>query len=516
MNIKVTKNKVIINEVPINEKELNVTKCIFEFDDELIGTKKAYFTLDGNTYMQYIVNNECDIPNEVLAHKGTLEIGVTIETIEDETTIKRFNPSPAYIDTWTGSLKEYQNSETPTPSDLQQIEQEMTNLQNNKQDLLVSGVNIKTIDNNSLLDSGNINLNDTYYTKNEVDEIKTTIEGEIPTSLIQLDNTETGFIDKNVNDLTNYTKTSDLSMVALSGDYADLSNTPQIPTKTNDLTNNSGFITNSVDNLTNYTLKSSTGSIINLEIDNTDYIVTLKLKNQDGTIISTDTIDLPLESVVVSGRYDNTTKKVILTLENGSEVDFSVADLVAGLQTEINSSNKLASDYVDDTNSGNKFVTASEKQTWNSKIDSSALTNYVQNTDYATASTGGVVKPSAGLSVNASNGQTYCQERDYTTYLTSGGTAFISKGTLENVITGKGLVSNTDYADSTTGGVIITSSSYGLDMNNGKLRGTSRTYEQYTGDSNRMFISKGTLENVLTEKLGNIDSALDLLNGEVI
>ena len=143
------------------------------------------------------------------------------------------------------------------------------------------------------------------------------------------------------------------------GNYALESDIPDV----------SNFITKDVNNLTNYTLKTNTGSLIDLEINDTTYVVTLKLKNLDGTIISADTIDLPLESVVVSGRYDNTTKKVILTLENGSEVDFSVADLVAGLQTEITSSNKLASDLVDDTNSGNKFVTTSEKQTWNNKYD---------------------------------------------------------------------------------------------------------------------------------------------------
>ena len=92
---------------------------------------------------------------------------------------------------------------------------------------------------------------------------------------------------------------------------------------------------------------------------------------------------MPLETVVVSGRYDNTTKKVILTLENGSEVDFSVADLVAGLQTEITSSNKLASDLVDDTNSGNKFVTTSEKQTWNGKYDKPSTG--IPKTDLASA-----------------------------------------------------------------------------------------------------------------------------------
>jgi len=178
-----------------------------------------------------------------------------------------------------------------------------------------------------------------------------------------------GYITKDANNLTYYTKSSQLSNVATSGSYNDLNNKPSIPSNTSDLNNNSGFITKEVNNLTYYTLKTNTGSLIDLEINGTTYIVTIKLKDIDGNVISTDTIDLPLENVVVGGSYDNETKKVILTLENGNTVEFSVADLVVGLQTEITSSNKLASDLVDDTNSGNKFTTTSEKNIWNNKYD---------------------------------------------------------------------------------------------------------------------------------------------------
>ena len=186
---------------------------------------------------------------------------------------------------------------------------------------------------------------------------------DIPTDLAELSDDSTHRVVTDTEKQT-WNNKSDFS-----GSYNDLSNKPNIPSKTSDLTNDSGFIDKTVNNLTNYTLKTNTGSLIDLEIDSTDYVVTLRLKNQDGTVISTDTIDLPLESVVVSGRYDNNTKKVILTLENGSEVDFSVADLVAGLQTELSSSNKLNADYVDDTNSGNKFTNTSEKSAWNAKYD---------------------------------------------------------------------------------------------------------------------------------------------------
>lgn len=40
-------------------------------------------------------------------------------------------------------------------------------------------------------------------------------------------------------------------------------------------------------------------------------------------------VDLPLESVVVNGSYDSTNKKIILTLQNGNTIEFSVADLVS-------------------------------------------------------------------------------------------------------------------------------------------------------------------------------------------
>lgn len=74
------------------------------------------------------------------------------------------------------------------------------------------------------------------------------------------------------------------------------------------------------------------GSSLNLTIDDSTYVVTAQLKDQDGNNLGTaQTIDLPLESVVVGGRYDSATKKVILTLKDGSEIEFSIADLVSGL-----------------------------------------------------------------------------------------------------------------------------------------------------------------------------------------
>lgn len=130
-----------------------------------------------------------------------------------------------------------------------------------------------------------------------------------------------------------------------------------------------GFITKEVNNLTNYTLKTNTGSSIELSINSSTYVMTLNLKNSAGTIISTGTIDLPLETMVVGATYDNTNKKIVLTLKNGSTIDVPVADLVSGLQSEITNANKLSADLVDDTNTTHKFVTVSNKTAWNAKYD---------------------------------------------------------------------------------------------------------------------------------------------------
>lgn len=117
------------------------------------------------------------------------------------------------------------------------------------------------------------------------------------------------------------------------------------------------------------------GSTIDMVLNSTTYVLTLTLKDQDGNSLNSKSVDLPLESVVVDGRYDAASKKIILTLQSGSALDIPVGDLVAGLQSEITSVNMLDADLVDDTNSAHKFVSAQEKETWNNKSDFSGSYN---------------------------------------------------------------------------------------------------------------------------------------------
>lgn len=134
MKIFVSPHKCGIDKTPVNEKEVNITKCEFEFAPEITNdyVKEAFFTLVGKseTYKEIIVNNQCKIPSEVLEKKGTVEVGVVAKLVESETEIKRYNPSPAYFDTWLGSLRDAENAEPITPTDKEQIEQELTNISN--------------------------------------------------------------------------------------------------------------------------------------------------------------------------------------------------------------------------------------------------------------------------------------------------------------------------------------------------------------------------------------------------
>lgn len=208
--------------------------------------------------------------------------------------------------------------------------------------------------------------------KTKLDGIATGAEVNVQSNWNETDTGSDAFIQNKPN----------LATVATSGSYNDLSDKPTIPTVNNaTLTiqrNGSSvgtFTANASSNKTiNITvpttaadvsaLPASTkyGASIVMSINTTDYKITTTLKDQDGNTLGTaQVIDLPLESVVVSGSYDSTNKKIILTLQNGSTIDIPVGDLVAGLQTEITSTNKLSADLVDDTSTTHKFVTSSQK-----------------------------------------------------------------------------------------------------------------------------------------------------------
>lgn len=296
MLLKVNPHKIEIVKEPVNEREINISKCTFEFADEITNdyVKEAYFTFGGTTYKQIIVNNECDFPSEVLTKKGTVEIGVVAYLVENETEIKRYNPSPAYFDTWAGSLKDHaENSEPITPTDKEQIEQQLLKItaQMDNIDVEANKVESTTTITITKKDGTSYNVEVLDGAKGDKGEkgdpgaIKMIIVNELPATgeddtiyLVPLATPESqennyaeyvyingkwellGKIGIQV-DLTDYyTKQETNTLLNGKADVED------IPTKTSDLTNDSNFITKSyVDGLVgniNTALDTINGEII--------------------------------------------------------------------------------------------------------------------------------------------------------------------------------------------------------------------------------------------------------------
>ena len=82
---------------------------------------------------------------------------------------------------------------------------------------------------------------------------------------------------------------------------------------------------------------------LDVSMNSSTYVVAFTLKDHDGNALSTKSIDLPMETMVVGGRYDSVNEELILTLDNGQEIEIPVGDLVSGLVSTSDLSNALAS-----------------------------------------------------------------------------------------------------------------------------------------------------------------------------
>lgn len=93
-------------------------------------------------------------------------------------------------------------------------------------------------------------------------------------------------------------------------------------------------IDNINDNFKNYSLITETGNKLDLTIDSKTYIMTLKLKDKDDNVLSTGSVDLPIESMIINVTYDNDNEKLTFTLQNGSVIDVPLDSLISGLVNE--------------------------------------------------------------------------------------------------------------------------------------------------------------------------------------
>ena len=197
-------------------------------------------------------------------------------------------------------------------------------------------------------------------------------------------------------------------------DYADLTNKPKINNvelngnKTssdlglqpagnyaleNEIPDVSNFITNTVDNLVNYYKKSET--FTKQEVNNLISAIT----TMDIQVVQT----LPVQDISTTTIY-----------------------LVPKTTTE---QNDAYDEYI--------YVSNAWEHIGSTEVD---LTNYVTNTDYATAATGGVIRINTSYGSDVTTvGTLKGVVKTFSNYGTSSDVALICKGTLENVLIGKGL-----------------------------------------------------------------------------
>ena len=398
---------------------------------------------------------------------------------------------------------------------------------NTKQDTLVSGTNIKTINNQSILGSGNITLEGGSGSGgggdiNVIESVK--VNGSaltpdankavnitaVPATIVTQDTTHRFVSDSEKTTWDNKVSNVQADWNATSG-LAQILNKPTIPVAVTESTVSGWGFTKNTGTVTgvkiNGTTKNPTSGVVDLgtvitshqdisgkadksaaigslslSLDSTNYKITLSGTKVDGTTFTvSDVIDLPLESVVVNGSYNNTTKKVVLTLQSGSTVEFSVADLVSGLQSEITSTNKLSADLIADGTT-NKVVTASEKTTWNGKQD--ALTN-------ADVLTGITSTKVSNWDNAATNSHTHSNKSVLDGISSTDITNWNSK--TDNVGTVTGVKMNGTTKNPTSGvvdlGTVITSETT---LSKGSTSGTGNAVTDITVSGHQITLTKGT------------------------
>lgn len=85
-----------------------------------------------------------------------------------------------------------------------------------------------------------------------------------------------------------------------------------------------------------------TGNKLDISMNSTTYVITVKLLNKNNTVLSTKTVDLPLETFIIGASYNDGTKSIEFTLKNGTKLTVNVSDIVEGLVTVETFNNKVS------------------------------------------------------------------------------------------------------------------------------------------------------------------------------
>lgn len=321
-------SELINNNGYITLNNISAVGITGEYDDLINRPSIPSYTSDLTNDSGFITNTVNDLTNYTLT-SNLSEVALTgnYEDLENRptipTTTSELTNTSGYITNTVDDLINYTETSYFSEVAFSGVYDDLTNLptiptttselvndsgfitdsyhDSTKQDTLVSGTNIKTINNESILGSGNITvgggtatdvqINGTSITSSNVANIITQSAYNsstnkiatmsdlptVPTKTSDLNN-DSGFITNTVNDLTNYTLTSNLSTVATTGDYDDLINKPTIPSsvQTNSYSTNGASVRfEKYGKIVVVTFEGTTSSNL---VANTDYSVSFDSK----------------------------------------------------------------------------------------------------------------------------------------------------------------------------------------------------------------------------------------------
>ena len=111
------------------------------------------------------------------------------------------------------------------------------------------------------------------------------------------------------------------------GNYNEIKNKPFI--------NNKMILGSHDANYYDLPMLNETANQIILSMSSEDYLLTAKLLNKDGQVISQDILDMPLEELIIDGKYEEDSEGgwLVLTLRNGNEIRVPLAGLIDELAT---------------------------------------------------------------------------------------------------------------------------------------------------------------------------------------
>lgn len=406
MDIDVSVNKICIaNPNILNSGEAYIHKLKFNFSEEYTQdlVYRACFTCLSGTYVSPILNNECEIPVEALEDEGKIELGVYAYVLENDTLVKRFSPEHLFLTINAGSYREGLEPEAPTPTEQEQW-----------------------------LNAFNENyLEKVAAAEDEIEEAK-------DEAIDEIEGVASGLVGR---------------VGTLETDVSGIKDEQIV--QNDNISNNSSAINGINQSLRNYALKSEIPTDLSqLSNATTRFVNETQLSTAvNGEQSAREQADIGLQRQIDGITSSSDVKDIVGTYAELQNYDTSTLgdnDIIKVLQD--NTHNDAMTYYRWDTATQQFTYVGQEGPYYTKSETDTTLLDYVKNTDYATSTTGGVFKTGFNATVNA-NGNIQCSVTSYTNYVSNmSNNAFISKGTLENVITGKDLTTKT-YVDGLVGDI---------------------------------------------------------------